>query len=321
MYFALYDKSILMNNILRFGTRGSDLALWQTRHIMLLLQEAMPALQTDYEIIKTRGDQILHTPLPLVGGKGVFTAELESALYEKRIDCAVHSLKDLPTESPNGLIIGAIPKRGNPTDALISRRGYTLATLPKGARIGTSSTRRAAQLRYLRPDLNPIDIRGNVDTRLQKALAEDSDYDAIVLAYAGLERLGRLAVISEVLDVETMLPAPGQGAIAVQTRDESPLLATLHPIHHPATTLAVTAERAFLAGLGGGCSVPVAAYAEWQDKQLSLRGRVSTLDGTSQIDVSITAPADDTPMAVSLGMTLAQTALTQGAKALMERRL
>lgn len=305
---------------LRFGTRGSDLALWQTRHIMALLREAEPSLQLEYEIIKTRGDAILHTPLPLVGGKGVFTAELESALYEKRIDCAVHSLKDLPTDQPDGLIVRAIPKRANPADALISRRGYSLATLPKGARVGTSSTRRAAQLRHLRPDLNTIDIRGNVDTRIQKALAEDGDYDAIVLAYAGLERLGRLEVVSEVLDFADMLPAPGQGAIAVQTRDEPTLLETLHIIHHQDTALAVTAERAFLAGLGGGCSVPVAAYAQIQENKLALRGRVSAPDGIQHIDVTTTATANDVQTALALGINLANEALEKGAKALMEQR-
>ncbi len=306
---------------LRFGTRGSDLALWQTRHIMALLQEAEPSLQLEYEIVKTRGDAILHTPLPLVGGKGVFTAELELALHEKRIDCAVHSLKDLPTEQPDGLVIGATPIRANPADVLISRRGYTLATLPNGARVGTSSTRRAAQLRHLRPDLNTIDIRGNVDTRIQKALAKDGDYDAIVLAFAGLERLERLEVVSEVLDFADMLPAPGQGAIAVQTRDEPTLLETLRVIHHQDTALAITAERAFLAGLGGGCSVPVAAYAQRQNGQWVLRGRVSAPGGTQQIDVTSTAIVNDEQAAYTLGIALAQEALAKGAKALMEQRL
>lgn len=304
---------------LRFGTRGSDLALWQTKHVMALLQAAMPSLQVAYEIIKTRGDQILDTPLPLVGGKGIFTSELEAALYDKRIDCAVHSLKDLPTEQPEGLVIGAVPKRANPADVLISRHGYTLATLPIGARIGTSSYRRAAQLLHIRPDLKMLDIRGNMDTRICKALATDSVYDAIVLAYAGVERLGQQSVISHVLDFEAMLPAPGQGAIAVQTRDEAVVLETLKHIQHSNTMLAVTAERAFLAGLGGGCSVPVAAFARWQDKQLVVRGRVSSLDGKQRIDVSVTTSAvTDLQTAYTVGMTLAQEALEKGAKVLME---
>jgi hydroxymethylbilane synthase len=307
----------IVTKTLWFGTRGSNLALWQTQHVIALLQAANPDLQIEYENIKTRGDHILDTPLPLIGGKGVFTAELEMALYEKRIDCAVHSLKDLPTEQPDGLVIGAVTTRANPADVLISRDGYTLATLPKGAAIGTSSYRRAAQLLYKRPDLKIVDIRGNVDTRLRKALAADGTYDAIVLAYAGLERLGHTDVITQVLDFEDMLPAPGQGAIAVQTRDDSLFVQTLAPIHHLHTALAVTAERAFLAGLGGGCSVPVAAYAHWDDARLTLRGRVCSLDGTQQIEVNVSADAQDTQTAYALGMTLAQDALEKGAKTMM----
>ncbi len=303
-------------NTLRFGTRGSNLALWQTNHMMGLLVAALPALQVEYEIIKTRGDQVLDTPLPLIGGKGVFTAELESALYEKRIDCAVHSLKDLPTHPPEGLVIGAISERANPADVLISRHGYTLATLPKGARVGTSSYRRSAQLLHKRPDFNILDIRGNVDTRIRKALAEDGEYDAIVLAYAGLERLGRIDAISQVLDLDDMLPAPGQGAIAVQTRDESALVQMLEPIHHRETALAVTAERAFLMGLGGGCSLPIAAYAHLVGDQLHLRGRVTSLDGTQQIDVAIVTSVHNP---YDVGLALAQEALEKGAKQLMEQ--
>ncbi len=304
---------------LRFGTRGSDLALWQTTHVMSLLQAAIPRLHVTYEIIKTRGDHVLDTPLPLMGGKGVFTAELGAALHNKRIDCAVHSLKDLPTENPAGLVIGAIAARANPADVLVSRKGYTLATLPDGACIGTSSTRRAAQLLYQRPDLQLMDIRGNVDTRIRKALTPETEYDAIVLAYAGLERLGRTDVVSETLTSDDMLPAPGQGAIAVQSRDETAILETLASIHHLETALAVSAERAFLAGLGGGCSIPVAAYAHWHDQQLVLRGRVSAPDGSKQIDVVITAPVHDLPSTYQAGFSLAQEALAQGAKALMER--
>ncbi len=302
---------------LLFGTRGSDLALWQTRHVIDLLRAAHPDLKLDYEIIQTHGDRVLDTPLPLVGGKGVFTAELEAALREGRIDCAVHSLKDLPTESPAGLTIGAIPERANPADVLVSRSGYTLATLPEGARIGTSSTRRAAQLLHQRPDLRLLDIRGNVDTRVRKALDPQGDYDAILLAYAGLDRLGRADVITQVLDVGDLLPAPGQGAIAVQTRDEADLLDALAPIHHAETALAVTAERAFLAGLGGGCAVPVAAYAQWRGDQLFLRGRVSSPDGAQQIDVDLTVPGND---AAAAGATLAQRALALGAQTLLEQR-
>jgi hydroxymethylbilane synthase len=305
---------------LRFGTRGSELALWQTNHVMTLLQADQPSLHVEYEIIKTRGDQVLDTPLPLVGGKGVFTAELEAALHEKRVDCAVHSLKDLPTENPQGLTIGAIPLRANPADALISREGYTLHTLPQGAKVGTSSTRRAAQLLSLRPDLHMIDIRGNVDTRIRKALDPDGDYDAIILAYAGLSRLGRTDVVTEILSFDQMLPAPGQGAIAVQTRDESALVETLDPIHHRETALAVAAERAFLAGLGGGCSVPVAALAFMPlADSLILRGRVMSPDGSQMIEVASSSPVDEYEAAIDLGTGLALEALDRGAKALLEQ--
>ncbi len=305
---------------LKFGTRGSDLALWQTRHVIALLKAAQPSLHTSYEIFKTQGDRVLDTPLPLIGGKGVFTAELETALRDRRIDCAVHSLKDLPTEPPPGLVIGALTPRENPADVLVSRRGYTLATLPQGAVVGTSSYRRGAQLLHVRPDLKLVDIRGNVDTRVRKALAADSEYDAIVLAYAGIHRLGHEAVIAQILDLDVMLPAPGQGAIAVQTRDEAALVHTLVPIQHHATVVAVTAERAFLAGLGGGCSLPVAAYAHREGAGLHLRGRVSAVDGTQQMDVEASATVDDEAGAAAFGRSLAQTALDQGLRALLEGR-
>lgn len=309
-----------MTSTIRFGTRGSDLALWQTRYVMGLLQAALPDTSVEYEIIKTRGDQVLDTPLPLIGGKGVFTAELESALHEKRIDCAVHSLKDLPTEPPAGLSISAIPPRENPADVLISRKDYTLETLPHGARVGTSSTRRAAQLLHRRPDLQMLDLRGNVNTRIRKALDPDGDYDAIILAFAGVERLGLTGVISEILDVETMLPAPGQGAIAAQTRDDPALLAAFAHINHAPAALAVTAERAFLAGMGGGCSVPVAAFGRFDGAQLCLRGRITAPDGSRQIDLERSASVETMRAASALGTALAQDALEKGGRGLLGRQ-
>ena len=290
---------------LRFGTRGSQLALWQTDLVLSLLPDG----GGEREIIQTKGDRILDTPLPLVGGKGVFTAELEAALHENRIQCAVHSLKDLPAEQPEGLALGAILKRAPSGDALISRSGKPLAELPLGATVGTSSRRRAAQLLHQRPDLVLLDIRGNVDTRLKKALDPDGPYDAIVLAQAGLERLGLGAHITELLP---MLPAPGQGAIAVQCRAEAWILEALAPLHDPDTAAAVTAERAFLAGLGGGCSLPIAALGTVSDGTLTLTGRVLSPDGKRQIEVVGQGSEPE-----ALGTRLAQEALAQGAEELL----
>ncbi|MEM7532417.1 MAG: hydroxymethylbilane synthase [Chloroflexota bacterium] len=316
---------------IRFGTRGSQLARWQTDYIQTQLQNAWQQrisdsqtetnlLLIETQVISTKGDQVIDTPLPLIGGKGLFTQALEAALYEQTIDAAVHSLKDLPTASPPGLTIGAIPVRANAADVLVSRNNHTLDTLPKGAQIGTSSLRRAAQLRYHRPDINIIDIRGNIDTRIRKGTDPDGPYDAIVLAQAGLERMGWMHVVSQELPVDVMLPAPGQGALAVQCRigeDNHVLSKTLAMIRCPETTTAVTAERAFLAGLEGGCSVPIAAYATVDDGQLSLHGRVTAVDGSQQIDVTLAGAMKD---ADSLGHEAAQMALSQGARVLVDAK-
>lgn len=293
---------------LRFGTRGSKLALWQTDHVLSLLPEG----QGEREIFSTKGDRVLDTPLPLIGGKGLFTAELEAALHENRIQCAVHSLKDLPTENPAGLTIGAVLERAPAGDVLISRSGKSLLELPQGASIGTSSRRRAAQLLRVRPDLNLLDIRGNVDTRVQKALDPDGPYDAILLAHAGLERLGYGTVITEVLSFALLLPAPGQGAIAVQCRAEDPITQALAPLHHAPTALAVTAERAFLAALGGGCSLPLAAFAQITEDGLTLTARVLSPDGTRCIAVEGTGSDPH-----ALGRRLADEAKAQGAAELL----
>jgi len=288
--------------------------LWQTNHVRDLLLAAWPGIQVEIEIFTTTGDQVLDTPLPLIGGKGLFTAELEAALKSGTIDVAVHSLKDLPTEYPAGITIGAIPARANPADVLVSKEGYTLSTLPEGAKVGTSSRRRASQLLSVRPDLDIVDIRGNVPTRLRKALAEDGRYDAIILAYAGLERLGLLDAASQILPSELMLPAPGQGALGIQCRDDPLSLEILALLNHPETRAAVAAERSFLSGLGGGCSVPIAAYANLDGDRLSLVGRVAALNGTRQIDVRGQSTQVD---AYQLGHQLAVEALAQGAAELL----
>ncbi len=300
------------------GSRGSDLALWQTHHVRDLLLEAWPGLAVTVKTFSTKGDQILDTSLPELGGKGLFTAELETALRQGLIDAAVHSLKDLPVEPPAGLVVGAIPCRENPADVLISRMGYTLETLPKGAIVGTSSRRRAAQLRHLRPDIQTADIRGNVPTRIRKALDPHGPYDAIVLAYAGVRRLGMMDVVSQILPIDSFLPAPGQGALGIQCRTESASLSMLEPLNNSASQAAVEAERAFLSGLGGGCSLPIAAYADLDDGQLTLRGRVSSPDGERQIDLFSQGKPDH---ARQLGAGLALEALELGSTELLESLL
>lgn len=300
---------------LRFGTRGSHLARRQTQIVADLLQAAHPGLRIEVEVITTYGDQKLDTPLPLIGGKGVFTIELETALRDGAIDLAVHSLKDLPTADVEGVVIGAIPERASPLDVLISRSGLRLDELSERAVIGTSSLRRSAQLLARRPDLHLINIRGNVDTRLRKLRDREGPYDAIVLAKAGIDRLDLGEVVTEVLSPEMMLPAPGQGAIGVQCRAGDDALHLLRAIQHPATMAEVTAERSFLSALGGGCSAPVAALGEAHGDELTLRGRIGAVDGSRQVDVTSSGPVSD---AYALGASLAREALARGADALID---
>jgi hydroxymethylbilane synthase len=297
--------------MLTFATRPSALARRQTDYIIALLQNAWPDLHCSTEIITTKGDQILDKPLPEIGGKGLFTYELEGALRAGRVHAAVHSLKDLPTEDTPGLTIGVIPTRADARDAWVCPAGYTLATLPESATVGTSSTRRRAQLLAQRSDLNIQPIRGNVDTRLRKV--QEGPYDVIVLASAGLARLGLHEHITTYLPFDEMLPAPGQGALAVQCRaDDDETLQILHAIEHTPTRQAVLAERAFLDALGGGCSLPVGAYATLSEQTLTLRGVIASPDGTQCL--TLTGQGTDP---VQLGQSLAQQALAQGAIAII----
>lgn len=290
-----------------FATRPSKLARWQTNWVMTALQQAWSGLECRQVVITTQGDRNLDQPLPEIGGKGLFTQELESELLAGQVQAAVHSLKDLPVEDPPGLTIGAIPRRADVRDVLISREGHTLDQLPHGAVVGTSSLRRAAQLRVYRPDLRIESLRGNVDTRIRKAL--EGQYDAILLAGAGVTRLGLGEHVSQWLPLEIMLPAPGQGALAVQCRsDDEQTLRYLAAIEDPHSRKAVLAERAFLAALGGGCSLPVGAYALVQDGQIRLQGVAAPVDGSRLVRVQ--ARGQD-PQAV--GKEAAQMALAQGA--------
>ncbi|MBI5958488.1 MAG: hydroxymethylbilane synthase [Chloroflexi bacterium] len=300
---------------LRIGTRRSVLALWQSDHVRDQLQLVYPDLIIELVHITTTGDRVLDKPLPEIGGKGVFTQELEAALRTGEIDLAVHSLKDLPTEMPSEFALAAVLQRGNPFDALVSRAGYTLITLPQGATVGTSSLRRRAQLLAYRPDLKTETLRGNVDTRLRKAYDPDGPYDAIVLAVAGLERLNRHDAISEVLHTDVMLPAPGQGAITIQCRaSDEQTRSLVVKLNDYASQAAVTAERAFLQRLDAGCRLPVSAWATLSGETLRLIGRVSGLDGTCAITVRGEAP---TAEAAKLGVRLADEASAQGAAELL----
>ncbi len=290
------------------GSRGSQLALWQANYI----RERLEARGTEcrIEIIKTTGDKILDSPLNKIGGKGLFTKEIEEALLERHIDLAVHSMKDLPTQLPRGLTVAAIPPRADPYDAIV---GGKLRNLKLGATVGTSSLRRIAQLRLIRPDLNIQSIRGNVDTRINKV--ERGEYDAIVLAAAGLRRLGWGDIISEVFRPDIMCPAVGQGALAIETLEEGPGFEAAAPLDDPWTRLPVTAERSMLSELGGGCQVPIGAFGTLEDTELFLTGAVFAPDGSGM--VRYTATGECTRPA-ELGRNVAQVLLNRGAQDLLD---
>lgn len=296
---------------LTFATRPSALARWQTARVIQLLQNTHPALECSEYVITTTGDQLLDRPLPEIGGQGLFTSELEAVLLSGKVDAAVHSLKDLPVEDTPGIVVAAIPERDAAQDVLVTADGQTLSSLPEGARVGTCSLRRTAQLLARRPDLTVLPLRGNVDSRVRKVL--NGEYDAVVLAQAGLTRLGLQAHISEVFPLDVMLPAPGQGALAVQCRvDDLQTLELLAAIHDPLSAAAVTAERAFLSSLGGGCSLPVAAFAQKHDGQIILTGAVISVDGKQAIRLSA---VDQEPQ--RLGQRLADLVLERGAADLL----
>jgi len=299
---------------LTIATRPSALARWQTARVIQRLKAAHPGLDCDEYVITTSGDRVLDRPLAEIGNKGLFTGELEEALLSGRVHAAVHSLKDLPVEDTPGVVLASIPEREAAYDALVSADGLTLSELSDGARVGTCSLRRSAQLLARRPDLTILPIHGNIDTRVRKVL--NGEYDAIVLAQAGLTRLGMQAHISEVLSLEVMLPAAGQGALAVQCRaNDSETLELLAAIHNPVTAAAVHAERAFLSSLGGGCSLPIAAFAEKNNGSIILTGAVFSADGKQAIRLSA---VDTEPH--RLGQRLAELVLERGAAELLKAR-
>ncbi len=265
-------------NRIVIGTRSSKLALWQADYVADSLRREYPELQVEKKLMTTKGDRILDAPLAKIGGKGLFTKELETAMLAGEIDIAVHSLKDMPTEVPEGLVISAITKRLDAGDALVSGKFRSLEELPVGAKVGTSSLRRKAQLLHARPDLNIQDLRGNVNTRLRKL--EEEHFDAIVLAVAGLKRLGFADRITEVLPKELLLPAVGQGALAIETRaDDAEVRKIISFLNDEDTVNCARAERAFLARVEGGCQVPVGVHATVEGKALAVEAVIASLDG------------------------------------------
>ena len=299
---------------LRIGTRGSALALWQARSIAEALREAT-GIEPEIVVIKTSGDKFQQVSFSQIGTKGVFMKELEDALLEERIDLAVHSMKDVPTEMPEGLMIAAIGKRQDVRDALLSSSGATLASLPQGARVGTSSLRRQSQLLYARRDLRLLELRGNVDTRIEKL--KRGDYDAIVLAKAGLDRLGLSGNISQVLPHDVSLPAAGQGAIGIEARaGDAETMRVLAGLEDAETRSAVTAERCALAGLGGGCQVPIGAWGRIENGKLLLDVVVLSPDGTQRMwERDSGSPGE----AEGIGKRVAQKLRDDGAAVLLER--
>lgn len=299
----------MSDQLVRIATRESPLALWQAEFIKAELEKAHPGIQVELLGMTTRGDQILDSPLAKVGGKGLFVKELETALLEGRADIAVHSMKDVPMEFPEGLGLSIICEREDPRDAFVSNQFNSIDELPAGAKVGTSSLRRQCQLRTSRPDLEILDLRGNVNTRLRKL--DEGQYDAIILASAGLIRLEMEDRIRQRIAVEASLPAGGQGAVGVETRtDDARMQALLAPLHHQPTADRVLAERAMNRRLEGGCQVPIACYAVEEGEQLWLRGLVGKPDGSVML---VSDKRADRADAEALGIAVAEALLEQGA--------
>lgn len=300
--------------VLKLGTRGSRLALWQAGYVANRLRDFFPELNIDINIVRTTGDNILDVALSKIGDKGLFTKEIEQALLAGEIDFAVHSMKDLPGELAPGLDIAAIMEREAVEDALIARQAQSLSELPLGARLGTSSLRRISQLKAFRPDLRIIEIRGNVETRLRRM--EELALDGVLLAAAGLQRLGLAQHITEVLDRDIMLPAVGQGALGVETRlDDLEVQDFMSVLNHPASAVGVIMERSFLAALGGGCQVPIAALGGVREEHLVLDGLIASLDGQRVLRGRLIGSWDE---AESIGINLAGQLLAQGGEDILK---
>ncbi len=297
------------------GSRGSELALWQTYHVKTTLEKYFSEIKFEIKIIKTTGDKMLEVALSKIGDKGLFTKQIETALLDKEIDLAVHSLKDLQTVQPAGLCIGAISARETPNDVLISKQYQTIDELPKSAKVATGSLRRRSQLLHYRPDLEIFEIRGNVPTRLKKF--HESEMDAMILAYAGVHRLKLSEHIAQLIPTEIMLPAVGQGAMAVEIREnDADLRKILQVLEDAETRDCVTAERAFLRSLEGGCQVPIGANAVIENDKIHLEGLVGSLNGKVNLREKISGSRGD---AKDLGEKLAQNLIKKGANEILER--
>jgi len=304
----------LKSRTLRIGTRGSLLALQQSQWVRDTLLHRWPGLTVELQIIKTTGDKIQDVPLAKVGGKGLFVKEIEDALLAREVDLAVHSMKDVPALLPDGLIIAAIPAREDPRDVLVTRGARSLKELPPQAKLGTSSLRRSAQVRALRPDLQVENLRGNLDTRLRKV--EEGQYDAIILAAAGLHRMGWQARITQYLEPDEFLPAVGQGALGIEARaDDAEVLGRLEPLHDPDSEVAVAAERSFLKELEGGCQVPIGGYARVIGDVVDFIGLVASVDGLVLLRRAGKAPVAE---AAELGRRIALEILAAGGKAILD---
>ena len=302
-----------MRKLIKIGTRGSLLATTQSTWVKNQIEAHHPGVSVELVIIVTKGDKILDVPLAKVGGKGLFVKEIEEALLRKDVDLAVHSMKDVPSELPEELHLGIIPPREDPHDAFITTQFAAFTDLPEGATVGTSSLRRRSQLAALRPDLKIVDLRGNLDTRLRKL--DEGQFQAIILAAAGLNRLGMSNRATGYFSAKDMLPAVGQGALGIELRkDDEELLAGLSFLNDEKTTIAVAAERSFLQRLEGGCQVPIGAFAEVQDNTVELTGLVASIDGTVVLKESLKGPADE---AEQLGTQLANMLLDKGAREIL----
>lgn len=303
-----------MKKKIRVGSRDSVLAMWQTQFVIEQLQQVTDAYEFEIVSLKTKGDKILDVSLAKIGDKGLFTKELEVGLLQGEIDFAVHSMKDMPTVLPEGLQISSLLKRHNPADVLISEKYQSFAELPQGAKVGTSSLRRKAQLLHARPDLDIHDLRGNLQTRMRKM--QEENFDGIILAAAGVERLNWHDKITEELSYDICLPAVSQGVIGVETRvDDSEIIALVQLVHDVQTASCVTAERALLKSLEGGCQIPIGAYAQLNDDMVVLQGLVGSLDGKTIIRDEISGPAAQSEQ---LGQQLAQRLSEQGGQAILE---